>query len=153
LMDGIAITLNGHETTTNIYGLYSFHDVEPGDYTLTVSEDGFNTKVIDITLVVGDNTLDIILVPEDLPIAEFEVSDLSIVPAGVNVGETVEISALVTNIGSVAGTYTVNCDITPTTFTTLEVVPVIGIPWSSIISMVVIVVFMKVAAKMVGEAR
>lgn len=153
LMDGVAITLNGHETTTNIYGLYSFHDIDPGDYTLTVSKDGFNTKTIDITLVAGDNTLDIILVPEDLPVADFEVSDLSITPAEVNVGGTVEISALVTNTGNATGTYTVNCNITPTTFTPLEAVPVIGIPWSGIISMVVLVMFMKAATKMVSETR
>jgi len=152
LMDGVAITLNGHETTTNEFGLYSLHDIEPGSYTLTVSKDEFNTKAIDVTLAAGDNTLDIVLVPENLPVAEFEVSDLSITPTEVNVGETVEISAVVTNTGNATGTYTVNCDITPTTFTPLEVVPVIGIPWSSIINMVVLVVFMKVAAKMVSEA-
>lgn len=154
LMDGVAITLNSQETTTNEFGLYSLHDIEPGDYTLTASKDGFNIKTIDVALVAGDNTLDIVLVPEDLPVAEFEVSDLSITPAEVNVGETAEISALVTNTGDAAGIYTVNCDITPTTFAPLEVVPAaIVIPWSSIINMVVLVVFMKVAAKMVGEAR
>jgi len=154
LMEEVSIILNGQETTTNIYGLYSFHDVEPGDYTLTVSKDGFDTKVIDVTLALGDNTLDIILVPEGLPVAEFEVSDLSITPAEVSVGGTVEISALVTNIGDAAGTHTVNCNITPATFTPLEVVPAaVVIPWSDIINVVVLVVFMKVVVGMVSEAR
>ena len=39
--------------------------------------------------------------------AEFEVSDLVIEPATVNVGEPVSISVLVTNIGEKAGTKTV----------------------------------------------
>lgn len=153
LMDGVAITLNSHETTTSIYGLYSFHDVEPGDYTFTVSKDGFNTKTVDVTLAVGDNTLDVILVPEDLPVAEFVISDLSITPTAVNVGETVEISALVTNTGSATGTCTVNCDITPATFPPLEAVPAaIVIPWGGIINMMILMMFMSIVMNMMREA-
>lgn len=150
LMDGVAITLNSHEATTNVYGLYSFHDVEPGDYTLTVSKSGFNTKTIDVTLVAGDNTLDIMLVPEGIPAAEFEVSDLIIIPAEVNVGEAVEISAMVTNTGDAAGTYTAGCDITPATYTPLEVIPV-AIPWETIISMMMLTMFMSIVVKTAGK--
>jgi len=151
LMDGVAITLSSHETTTNIYGLYSFHDVEPGDYTLTVSKDGFNTKTIDVTLDAGDNTLDVILVPEDFSVADFELSDLIITPTTINVGDIVEISALVTNVGDAAGEYTLSCNITPTTFTPLEVVPVIAIPWGDIINMMMLMLFMGMVVRMIGE--
>lgn len=148
---GVAVTLNAHETTTNIYGSYSFHDIDPGDYVLTASKDGFNTKTINVTLVAGDNTLDIILVPEVIPAAEFEVSDLGVSPTIVNVGEAVEIGGTVTNIGTAVGIYTVNCDVTPSTFTPLEIAPAV-IPWGGIVNMMVLMMFMSVVMNMMREA-
>lgn len=151
LMEEVSIILNGYETTTNIYGLYSFHGIEPGDYTLTISKDGFNTKTIGVTLAAGDNTLDVILVPEGIPAAEFEVSDLSITPAIVNVGDSVEISVLVTNIGGAAGTGTITCDVTPDTFTPMAVVPV-QIDIEYILNMLIPVMILATAMKMMINA-
>lgn len=151
LIEGVAVTLNGHETTTNIYGLYSFHGIEPGDYALTVSKDGFNIKAIGLTLAAGDNTLDVMLVPEGTPVAEFEVSDLSIIPATVNVGDSVEISVLVTNTGDNAGTGTITCDVTPDTFTPMAVVPV-QIDIEYILNMMISVMILATVMKMMTNA-
>ena len=43
--------------------------------------------------------------------AEFVISDLVITPGTVHLGETVDISVLVTNIGEKAGTKTVICEV------------------------------------------
>ena len=151
LIGGVVITLNSHETTTNIYGLYSFHNIEPGDYTLTVSKSGFDTKTINITLVAGDNTQDIMLVPEGVPAAEFEVSDLTIDPTQVSVGEQVNIGVSVTNVGDAEGTYTVNCDISPSTYTIMEVAPAITIPLDAILNTMIIVMLMSTSARILKE--
>jgi hypothetical protein len=58
---------------------------------------------------------------EPTPESGFEISDLSIDPMNVGIGEPTEISALVTNVGGSAATCTVDCEVSPTTFTTLQV--------------------------------
>ena len=45
------------------------------------------------------------------PAAQFEVSSLVISPSSVYIGETVTISVRVTNVGGVAGSYTVVCEV------------------------------------------
>lgn len=154
LVSGAEVNLDSHTTTTDANGLFSFHDVDPGGYTITVSRDGYNTKIDDIVLVTGDNTLDIILIPEGVPVSEFMVSDLSVEPQLVGVGETVEISALVTNLGDAAGTCVVDCVVTPTTFTTLQVAVIedtITAAVVAILSMVAITIVYRVAAGLLSK--
>ena len=47
----------------------------------------------------------------EVPLAEFQVSNLVINPAQVYVGETVSISVTVTNIGNISGTYEVTLEV------------------------------------------
>lgn len=87
-----------------------------------------------------------------VPAAEFEVSDLSIIPPEMNVGDSAEISALVTNIGNALGKYTVICDITPATYTPLGAVSATTIPLNDIINMMILMLFMTMGVKMIGRA-
>ncbi|MBA7482143.1 hypothetical protein ES707_17625 [subsurface metagenome] len=48
----------------------------------------------------------------EVPVAEFEVTDLVIEPTGVYVGETVSVSVRVTNVGNLAGSYEIVCEVT-----------------------------------------
>lgn len=47
----------------------------------------------------------------EVPVAEFEVSNLIIEPTEPYVGETVSISVTVTNVGGKAGSYEVVCEV------------------------------------------
>lgn len=47
----------------------------------------------------------------EVPVAEFTVTNLTINPTQVYVGETVNISVTVTNVGNIAGSYEVNCEV------------------------------------------
>ena len=83
-------------------------------------------------------------------VSNFQVSNLTITPSEPTVGELVVIAATVTNIGTTSGTYTVNCDISPDTYTPLEaLVPAEIIPWSSLIQIFAIVVFGTMMVKMI----
>ena len=62
----------------------------------------------DIVLVEGNNQLNVQMTPH---MAEFVVSNLEITPTEVNVGETVYISVIVTNVGNAAGSYEVTCEV------------------------------------------
>lgn len=48
----------------------------------------------------------------ETPTAKFVVSNLVIQPTEVYIGETINISVMVTNISNIAGTYEVNCEVT-----------------------------------------
>jgi hypothetical protein len=153
LLNGVGVTLDDHSTTTNASGIFSFSDADPGAYTLAVTMDGYNMKYVDVTLLVGDNTVDVMLIPIGTSAADFEVRNLIITRQLVSVGEEVRIIVTVNNRGDAAGTCIVNCDITPTTFTPLEIVPT-AIDMSSIMNMVievmVLVMFMKTSVKMIS---
>lgn len=47
----------------------------------------------------------------EIPEAEFVVSDLVIEPSEVYLGQSVSISVVVTNIGTLAGSYEVTCEV------------------------------------------
>ena len=48
----------------------------------------------------------------EVPVAEFEVTDLVIEPTEVYLGETVSISVRITNVGNLAGSYEIVCEVT-----------------------------------------
>jgi len=127
-VSGAEVTLDGRSTTSDTFGRYSFYELEPGTYSISVSKEGFKTRTETLVLNSGLNIYDVALEREAVPQPEFVVSDLSISPTEVYVGETVEISATVTNVGDAPGTYTVNCDISPETYTPLAVpVPAVSV--------------------------
>ncbi|MBA7555690.1 hypothetical protein ES705_48370 [subsurface metagenome] len=47
-----------------------------------------------------------------ITLAEFEVTDLVIEPTEVYLGETVSISVRITNVGNLAGSYEIVCEVT-----------------------------------------
>jgi len=159
LLDGVTVSLDGDVVTTNIYGIYSFSNKELGGYTLSASKDGFTTKTKSITLVAGDNSEDIYLPPAGVPTPEFEASDLTITPATVNVGEPVEIGAMINNIGDAAGTCTVGDEpgsdilltISPSTYTPAAFIPTV-MPYSDVINFAVIMMFMGMMVQMTKGA-
>jgi len=148
---GATVELNGGITTTNSLGIYGFNNVSPGSYTVTINKTGYYEKIASITLAAGDNTLDVTLVPEGVPAAEFELSDLIVDPAQVMTGGQVGISVLVSNIGDLAGTCTVNCDVTPTTFTPLAIIPV-QIDIEYMINMMITIMMLAAIMKMMTNA-
>lgn len=66
------VKLNNDQTSTNTYGGYSFTNKDPGVYTLMVSKAGYVTKSISVTLLVGNNTQDVLLDPENMPVTEIK---------------------------------------------------------------------------------
>ena len=61
----VSITLNGHETASMIDGTFSILEIEPGDYTLTCTKEGYKDRSKTISLVAGDNEEDIEMLRED----------------------------------------------------------------------------------------
>lgn len=105
----------------------------PGDHVVYI--DVYVGAVLNVTFV----SADIITI---LAGAQFEVSDLTVTPSEVDVGQPVEISATITNVGDIPGTYTVNCDVIPATYTPLEVAPAITIEISGTIELVMVMMVM-----------
>lgn len=151
-LNGVKVTLDSSQTITGALGIYMFSDKTPRSYTMVVSKDGFITQTRTISLVVGDNTQDILLVPEGVPAPEFVVSNLTIVPSTVNLGEPVEISATVRNIGDAVGDYTVTCNISPGTFTQLAFLPAV-MPWEDLIDLMVVMMIMGMAMSMMKKPK
>jgi len=149
-IEGAKVKLNDFERTTDANGIYSFTDKSPGEYTLIVSKSGYRTVTLSVTLTAGDNTRDALLFPEDVPIAQFTVSELTITPTIVYVGESIEIGATVENIGDEQGSILIGdepgCDflltIDPATYGP-AVYPLIipEIPWGDIMGFMMMVVF------------
>lgn len=69
--------------------------------------------------------------------AEFEVTNLMINPSEVSVGGDVLVTATVTNVGGVAGTKTITCEVTPSTVTITEVTPMAEIIPTTVIDSLV----------------
>ena len=149
-IEGAKVKLNGSERLTDANGIYSFTDKPPGDYTLIVSKSGYSTATLSVTLTAGDNTRDVLLFPEGVPTAQFTVSELTITPTVVYVGESVEIGATVENIGDEQGSILIGdepgCDflltIDPATYGP-AVYPLIipEIHWGDIMGFMMMVVF------------
>ena len=69
------------------------------------------TPPIAKSYIVSVNGLSGSFMAMEVPVAEFQVTDLVIVPTEVYVGEAVSISCVVTNIGGKAGSYEVTCEV------------------------------------------
>lgn len=61
----VSATLNSHETASGLDGIFSFLDIEPGDYTLTCTKEGYKDYSKDISLAGGRKDLDIKMLRED----------------------------------------------------------------------------------------
>ena len=85
-----SVTLNPGESAT-----LAFTFTPSVDQVYSVSVDGLSGSFVALPL----------------PQAEFEVTNLIIDPTEVYIGEPVSISVIVTNVGGVAGTYEVVCEV------------------------------------------
>ena len=83
--------------------------------TFTTTQDVAGTYVVDV------NGLSGIFTVKPAPAAVFTASDLTISPTEVNVGESVTISALITNTGGLSGSHTVTLKINDIVVTTTSV--------------------------------
>jgi len=63
-VEGALVALNDGSTGSDAIGYYAFTNLTPGDFTLTISKAGYETKVLQITIVQGANKVDIALSPE-----------------------------------------------------------------------------------------
>lgn len=57
------VMLDGMTSPTAIDGEYLFGNIEPGEYTVTFTKEGYETKTQDVTLSEGNNELNVSLVP------------------------------------------------------------------------------------------
>ncbi len=72
---GVRVTLDSLETHTDNDGYYAFINLDTGHYTLTCEKEGYEMVSRDITLIPGDNSLNIGMVP--IPVAEYTL-DVSV---------------------------------------------------------------------------
>lgn len=100
---GVLVSLNGLQAYTDSSGNYTFTDLEIRAYSITFQKEGFLMASRNITLVEGNNVLNVQLL---LSGAKFKVTNLVISHTAVQIGYPVSISCLITNIGT-AGSYTV----------------------------------------------
>ena len=56
-LTGVEISINDKTTTTNSKGLFNIEDLEVGTYTLVISLEGYQTKIIDIEIENSSNNL------------------------------------------------------------------------------------------------
>jgi len=133
--------INPGETITASVSVNNNGDL-PGDYTLsfkldntevqskriTVNGDSGETVSFPITLdTVGEHQISIgdkfatFTVKKPLSPATFSISALNINPLTINTGENIEISAIVTNTGELAGSYTVTLSVDDITTETREI--------------------------------
>jgi uncharacterized membrane protein len=61
----VSATLNGYGTASGLDGKFSFLDIEPGDYTLTCTKDGYKEYSKSINLAGGRKDLEIKMLRED----------------------------------------------------------------------------------------
>ena len=88
---GVKVSIDGLVTYTNSAGYYAFEGLAPGNYMVRFSKDLFETLVLDISLVEGNNELNFRLVltsvvppgdelPPDLPSGGTPPPDVGITP-------------------------------------------------------------------------
>jgi len=58
---GATVVLESLNTSTNSSGGYSFNNIEPGNYLVTVSKTGYTTKGEQMLINAGANTLDVVM--------------------------------------------------------------------------------------------
>ena len=64
-MAAVSITLNGHETASMIDGTFWILELEPGDYTITCTKEGYKDYSETISLTGGRNDEDIEMLREE----------------------------------------------------------------------------------------
>ncbi|GAI64938.1 unnamed protein product, partial [marine sediment metagenome] len=106
---GALITLGTLHISSDAGGDYSFADVDPGNYQITVECAGYNVFSQAVALTEGTNQLNIQLVPVSAPpaVADIRVESLGIAPTEVTVGESVIVSVTATNYGAASGSKTI----------------------------------------------
>jgi len=61
----VSITLNAHETASMLEGTFSILEIEPGDYTVTCTKEGYKDYSKTISLTVGRNDIDVKMLREE----------------------------------------------------------------------------------------
>ncbi|MBA7579690.1 hypothetical protein ES708_21566 [subsurface metagenome] len=74
-LPGVKVTFDSLQTNTDNGGYYAFINLDPGNYTLICEKEGYEMVSRDITLIPGDNSLNIGMVP--IPVAEYTL-DVSV---------------------------------------------------------------------------
>lgn len=64
----VVVTLDGVEALTGAGGNYAFTDLEPREYVLQLSKEGYDTLASEVVLVEGDNELNVALTPIAAPV-------------------------------------------------------------------------------------
>ena len=99
--------------TTDSNGQVKFNNMLIGDYTFMVTKSGYESKVVDLSLVAGE-TKNVNISLDRTP-AEFRIWNASI-PTSNLMGETLYVKLNIQNIGGTAGSYETNMTIGSSTF-------------------------------------
>lgn len=104
-LEGVLLTLDGVQTSTDAGGNFAFADMEPGDYVLSVTKSGYVSVSESVTLPEGTSRLDISMVP----VAKdqfYMPPTLQVSESGPVDGEySVTFSTTITNKGKADGTH------------------------------------------------
>jgi len=63
LLPNVLVSLNGVQAYTNSKGEYSITEIEPGYYSMKFEKGGYEVASADVTVVAGDNELNVSLTP------------------------------------------------------------------------------------------
>lgn len=104
---GITVTVDTKTQTTDSGGAYQFSGLTVGSYTITFEKSGYNTETETLTLVAGQNELNVQMTPVGAGAGAFTyTSDVrtETLPASGNKGEGIKFEVDIKNTGSAAGT-------------------------------------------------
>ncbi|KKL18158.1 hypothetical protein LCGC14_2478330, partial [marine sediment metagenome] len=70
-ISGVSVTVNGNTDLTDVNGRYSFEDLTIGSYVITLEKEDYATATLSITLLEGNNELDLTMAILSLSIVQF----------------------------------------------------------------------------------
>jgi hypothetical protein len=98
-ISGVGFALNSFTTSSGSSGDYSFNSITPGDYVIALVKDGYESLTNSITVIEGQNKLNIVMIPTGAPPpgACVEITSISLDKTEILAGELFTISITFSN--------------------------------------------------------